>query len=152
MQLSLTVNKLDGTSVQISVKETDTIAIVKTAIKEKTGTPTEQQQLCLGTDILDNDEAKLGESGITEDTPLQLVLVNRYALKLISVSGPNTPRFGIDTSYKWEMKCSCGYSEVWEDRRGYDFESHNVLSEKACPGCGGKCGDPVASFRTRFYN
>eukprot|EP00933_Yihiella_yeosuensis_P072078 TRINITY_DN8036_c0_g1_i1.p1 TRINITY_DN8036_c0_g1~~TRINITY_DN8036_c0_g1_i1.p1 ORF type:complete len:666 (-),score=157.32 TRINITY_DN8036_c0_g1_i1:177-2174(-) len=140
----LTVDRLNGTSLQISVMETDTIEAVKAKIKEKTGIPTNHQNLILGTDVLEDDKVQLGKKGIGEETPLQLVLVkppDTYTLQLMSITGPNTPRFGCSSTYRWKVECSCGYVGEWIHNQGYDFYSYEELKrDRKCPGCGGNCG------------
>eukprot|EP00933_Yihiella_yeosuensis_P072079 TRINITY_DN8036_c0_g2_i1.p1 TRINITY_DN8036_c0_g2~~TRINITY_DN8036_c0_g2_i1.p1 ORF type:complete len:207 (-),score=32.62 TRINITY_DN8036_c0_g2_i1:216-836(-) len=142
---NLTVDRLNGTSLQISVMETDTIETLKAKIREETGIPTNQQNLILGTDVLEDDKVQLGKKGIGEETSLQLVLVNlkppdTYTLKLMSTNGPNSPRYGCQSTYRWKVECSCGYIGEWIHSQGYDFYSYEELKRgRKCPACGGNC-------------
>ena len=70
---------------------------------------------------------------------MQLVIMNCFGIRLADMNGPNSPRFGCQSKYTWEMKCDCGHMETWDHLDGYDFYSLSTQVKKKCPQCGAEC-------------
>lgn len=137
---ALPVILLSGETLTVHVTTSETIGNVKSKIQEMNGVEIEAQRLTFnGVELA--DDAELGGSGLSGSTPLQLVMVKTgtFEIRLADMSGPNSPRFGCQSTYTWEMKCDCGHTETWRDSAGYDFLSLERQLTKKCPECGGSC-------------
>eukprot|EP00927_Polykrikos_kofoidii_P079554 TRINITY_DN76335_c0_g1_i1.p1 TRINITY_DN76335_c0_g1~~TRINITY_DN76335_c0_g1_i1.p1 ORF type:complete len:295 (+),score=27.85 TRINITY_DN76335_c0_g1_i1:74-958(+) len=139
-QFALSVILLSGETFTVHVTLSETIGSVKSKIQEMKGFEIEHQRLFFNEAEL-ADDSELGGSGLSDATPLQLVMVvtTTFDLRLAATHGPNSPRFGCQSSYTWEMKCDCGHTEFWRDSASYDFYSLEKQRTKKCRMCGGGC-------------
>eukprot|EP00931_Biecheleriopsis_adriatica_P009734 TRINITY_DN110800_c0_g1_i1.p1 TRINITY_DN110800_c0_g1~~TRINITY_DN110800_c0_g1_i1.p1 ORF type:complete len:291 (-),score=26.05 TRINITY_DN110800_c0_g1_i1:168-956(-) len=136
--ITISVMALNGESFTLDAISSDTIRSVKTKIQESRGVNTGRQKLLLA-EVELSDESKLEDSGISAETPLQLLVVSGFDIRLADLKGPNSPRYGCTSQYTWEMKCDCGYMDRWVHADGYDFYSMSKQLDKTCPMCGAEC-------------
>mmetsp|Transcript_49846 Transcript_49846/g.89497 ORF Transcript_49846/g.89497 Transcript_49846/m.89497 type:complete len:271 (-) Transcript_49846:49-861(-) len=136
--LTISVMTLGGELFTVDAISSETVDNVKTKIQESKGVKAGSQKLLLGDVELSND-SKLEDTAISATTPLQLVVVSRFDIRLARTDGPNSPRFGCRSQYTWEMKCDCGHMETWVHADGYDFYSMSHQVSKTCPKCGAEC-------------
>lgn len=136
--VTFSVMTLAGESFTLDALSNETIGSVKTKIQESTGVQAGRQKILLS-EVELSDESKLEDSQISDTTVLQLVVVGGFHIRLAGMRGPNSPRFGCTSEYRWEMRCDCGHTETWVHVDGYDFYSMSKQMSKTCPSCGAVC-------------
>jgi len=136
--VTLSVMALNGESFTLDALSTETIGSVKTKIQESRGVQTGRQKILLS-EVELPDELTLEDSQISDTTPLQLMVVSGFDIRLAGMSGANSPRFGCTSTYRWEMRCDCGHTDIWVHVDGYDFYSMRTQVSKSCPSCGAVC-------------
>eukprot|EP00747_Dinoflagellata_sp_TGD_P196479 gnl/TRDRNA2_/TRDRNA2_66606_c1_seq1.p1 gnl/TRDRNA2_/TRDRNA2_66606_c1~~gnl/TRDRNA2_/TRDRNA2_66606_c1_seq1.p1 ORF type:complete len:315 (+),score=33.48 gnl/TRDRNA2_/TRDRNA2_66606_c1_seq1:3-947(+) len=78
---------------------------------------------------------------------MNVFVKHEFNIRMTGYSGPNTPRFGCQTSGYYELKCSCGYSETFTESHGYvpELPERDVAQ---CPQCG---AGPCEALTSRNY-
>lgn len=131
--LSVITPRGDAVAVD-SVTSNDTIHSIKAKIQQAQGVPARRQKLLLG-DVELPDESNAEDCGVSGETPLRMVVVNRFDIRLAGETGPGSPRYGGYISfYIWEMRCDCGHLEKWTDEGSLAKQL-----TKTCPQCGAAC-------------
>lgn len=135
----LSVSTLRGDVFAVdSVTSSDTIDSIKAKIQQSQGVLAGRQKLLLG-EVELSDASTLEDCGVSDETPLLMVVVSGFDIRLAGMSGPNSPRFGGMSSYTWAMRCDCGHMETWTHSDGYDFYSMAKQLTRTCPQCGAEC-------------
>lgn len=91
-------------------------------------------RILLGNTVLPSTKT-LSNAGIGNDSLLNVCAVSSFDIYLTEIRGPNSPRFGCTSCCVYEMRCSCGYTESFQESHGYAVHPPERLIT-ACPSCG----------------
>jgi hypothetical protein len=146
------VETLSGTTVSVALPPSATVGDLKAAVLPKlleASGPVKLKLLAGDAVLAFSDDVKLSEAGVNGHSVLTAVAeqLQTFNIKVKDYQGPNSPRFGCTTRVKYELRCTCGHSEVFYESQGYvmALPGRQVY---ACPECK---GEPCEELKAKNY-